>query len=294
MGERGVSSRYAYWSDRAVCRVAQDEGIDIAPGWKTKITVFKVPILSTGVDFEREARTLYRHEVADRIERAVGDLAVEDFVTPPPVGYAKGLGRVEFSRFVCPDPNSAVLNVQTSASDGSRVVVCLFGSRDNIAGFMGVHDREVSGWSSSAMWAVHEWLATRCAVNNSQWDDAESISVEAMKIATDQGTNESFRANPDQPWTRGFAFGDAPNSEWFAEIYSDVILDKDRWSLDEPVDRILVGAPLWVRTPRSAVRRYRDYRRRFNHQDSSPPSSSTSTERGESTIGGGFGSGRRP
>jgi hypothetical protein len=28
-----------------------------------------------------------------------------------------------------------------------------------------------------------------------------------------------------------------------------VVLDKDRWSLREPVDRILVGAPLWVRTP---------------------------------------------
>ncbi|MER6592108.1 hypothetical protein ABT214_09695 [Micromonospora purpureochromogenes] len=85
-----------------------------------------------------------------------------------------------------------------------------------------------------------------------------------MKIATDQGMNQDWQANPDQPWTRGFTFGDTSESDWFAEIYSDVVLDENRWDLEEPVDRILVGAPLWVRTPRKSVRRYRDYRKRFN------------------------------
>ncbi|WP_441172086.1 hypothetical protein [Micromonospora palomenae] len=66
-----------------------------------------------------------------------------------------------------------------------------------------------------------------------------------MKIAFDQGFTQESREAPGEPWRRGYTFGDAVDAEWFAEIYSDVVLDKDRWSLREPVDRILVGAPLW-------------------------------------------------
>jgi len=71
----------------------------------------------------------------------------------------------------------------------------------------------------------------------------------------------------DKPWTRGFTLGHATESEC-AQIYSDVVLDKDRWTFDRDggtspdVDRILIGAPLWVRTPGAhAVTRYRDLRR---------------------------------
>jgi hypothetical protein len=46
-----------------------------------------------------------------------------------------------------------------------------------------------------------------------------------------------------------------PAAEWFAEVYKDVVLDKDRWhfkpgatDIPEPVDRIVIGAPLWLRT----------------------------------------------
>ena len=261
MGEHGESIRYAYWSDRRVESVAEDEGIDLDSRWKTKITVFRLPWISTGFDLERENRNLRRTQKADRIERALGDLCVSDFVTPPQVKYARGTGLVEFSRFICNDPDRVVLNARVHSSDGSRAIVCLFGSRENVAGFVGATDRQAEGWTSSAMWSVSDWLATRCQTNNSQWDDAESISVEAMKIATTQGINREFQANPDQPWTRGFTFADAADSEWFAEIYSDVILDRSRWAeLDQPVDRILIGAPLWIRTARSNLRRYRDFR----------------------------------
>ncbi|MGW5667081.1 hypothetical protein [Micromonospora sp. NPDC003776] len=264
MGERGDSVRYAYWSDRRVRSIAVDDGINIDPRWKTKIALFKIPLLQTGIDLEREPRTLHRKEVAGRIERAIGDLAVEDFVTPPPVRYARGIGRVEFSHFVCEEQDRVVLGVRTVASDGTRVAICLFGSRDNVAGFMGPHDPVASGWSSSAMWSIMRWLAERCAASSLRHDDPQSISVEAMKIAFDQGFTRDSREATDQPWSRGYTFGDAADAEWFAEIYSDVVLDMDRWSLDEPVDRILVGAPLWVRTPRAAARRYRDFRRDMN------------------------------
>ncbi|MFJ6196202.1 hypothetical protein [Micromonospora sp. NPDC092111] len=264
MGERGESVRYVYWSDRRVRSIAVDDGIDIVPRWKTKIALFKIPPLHTGVDLEREPRALHRKEVAGRIERAIGDLAVEDFVTPPPVRYARGVGRVEFSHFVCEEQDRVVLGARSVASDGTRVALCLFGSRHNVADFIGPHDAVASGWTSSSMWSITRWLAERCAASGLRHDDPQSISVEAMKIAFDQGSTRESRDASDQPWRRGYTFGDAPDAEWFAEIYSDVVLDKDRWGLDEPVDRILVGAPLWVRTPRAAVRRYRDLRRGIN------------------------------
>jgi hypothetical protein len=49
-------------------------------------------------ELAQEARTLDRAEVARRIETAIGDLAVEGFVTPPPVAFAKGVGSVEFAQ----------------------------------------------------------------------------------------------------------------------------------------------------------------------------------------------------
>ncbi|MDO3701741.1 hypothetical protein Q3W71_08610 [Micromonospora sp. C28SCA-DRY-2] len=260
MGERGESVRYAYWSDRTVRSIANDGGININPLWKTKVSLFKIPVVQTGIEVEREPRTLHRKEIASRIERGIGDLAVEDFVTPPPTRYARGVGRVEFSHFVCEEQKRVVLGVRSIASDGTRVAVCLFGSRDNVAGFMGPLDPVAGGWSSSSMWSVREWLAARCAETSLRHDDMQSISVEAMKIAFDQGFTQESREATDRPWMRGYTFGDATDSEWFAEIHSDVVLDKDRWSLDEPVDRIVVGAPLWVRTPRAAARRYRDFR----------------------------------
>jgi len=266
MAERGESIRYAYWSDRRVRSIAEDQGININPRWKTKVTVFKLPLISTGIDFEREPRTLNRRKIAERVERAIGDLAVEDFVTPPSVSYAKGVDYVQFSHFVCDRPDRVVLNIRSHASDGSRVVVCLFGSRDNMTGFVRPYDHHESGWSSSAMWSITDWLATQCTVNDSQWDDPESISVEAMKIAIYQGKNTASEANPDQPWLRGYTIADTAKAEWFAEIYSDVMLTPGRWNLGERVDRILVGAPLWIRTPKADVRRYRDYRRELNNR----------------------------
>lgn len=263
---RGEIVRYLYWSNRRIRSIADENEIDIDPRWKLKISGFRFPFMPT-IDLENAPRTLYHNEIATRIESAIGEHAIEDFVTPPRARFAKGVGRVEFSRFVTDRPDQVVLHTRTQASDGTRVAVCLFGSRDNVAGFLGPRDRQPDGWTSSASLAVAHWLATRCAENNSQWDDPESISVEALNIATYQGTNEVFDENPEQPWTRGFTFADADESEWFVEVYSDVVLTDGRWHLDDPVDRILIGAPLWIRAPRTSVRRYRDYRRRFNSKD---------------------------
>jgi hypothetical protein len=72
-----------------------------------------------------------------------------------------------------------------------------------------------------------------------------------------QGTNRQWEENDGKPWTRGFTLGQARESEWCAEIYDDVVLDKSRlsfphWDPAYGVDRILIGAPQWVWTPKPA------------------------------------------
>jgi hypothetical protein len=74
-----------------------------------------------------------------------------------------------------------------------------------------------------------------------------------LKIAQSQGIGAIPKEQNGRSSSRGFTIGSADDSEWLAEIYVDVELTKDRWLFDpkEPVygaDRILIGAPLWIRS----------------------------------------------
>jgi len=269
MGELGAIRSYAYWSDRRIRDIASANGIALERrvSWKAKTA--SIPLIG-GLEFAQEARTLDRAEVARRIETAIGDLAVEDFVTPPPAVFAKGVGRVDFAQFTggVEKRQGVVMHTSTRSSTGARVDVCLFGSLQNTADYVGGSDQPPEGWSSSAARTIALYIQSRGTINNSQWDDPESLAVEALKIATEQGVTGTWDEHEDKPWTRGFTLGHTTESEWFAQIYSDVVLDKDRWTFDRDggispdVERILIGAPLWVRTPGAhAVTRYRDLRR---------------------------------
>lgn len=119
---------------------------------------------------------------------------------------------------------------------------------DNFPHYLRAAPSPKEGWTSSAWLAIEELLASRGAVNTSQWDDDESISVEALGIALHQGETGHTRDHAGKPWTRGLTIGSSDDAEWFAEIFKDVALTKDRWRLEDPADRILVGAPLWIRT----------------------------------------------
>ncbi len=247
--------RYTYWSDRRIRQLAVDNDIAFERRlrWTSKI---KAPFVGE-LEIGQEGRTLRRNEIARRIEEAIGELAVADFVTPPSVRFAKGIGRISFSQFVGVSTvnEGIVAHTSVSSSNGCRVEVCMFGSVENMAGYAGAHDRTTGGWVSSAAPAVFAFLGSRGTINRSQWDDSESISVEALKIATKQGAARD--SEDGKSWTRGFTLSHADDSEWFAEIYTDVVLDKSRWDLDEAVDRIIIGAPLWIRTPGAqSVTRY--------------------------------------
>lgn len=254
MGELGVVRKYYYWSDRRIHDIATDNDISLSTQWLWNLRTPSLPFIGQ-IEIGEPQRNLRRNEVTRKLETAIGLNAVEDLVTPPPVRFAKGTGHIEFARFISSfaGNDGAVMHTQTRNSQGQRADICMFGSMDNFSGYFQRADYSPAGWTSSAWYAIDELLCSRGQQNTSQWDDEESRAVEALKIATGQGITGHIRDHKDRPWTRGFTIGSAEDTEWFAEIYVDVELTKDRWRFyrEEPeygAERILIGAPIWIRT----------------------------------------------
>lgn len=256
----GSLGRYVYWSARRIEAFASENGIALGDGAGY---VVKTPGLSAlpQVEWNIPGRTRTRLEIARSVEDAVGHLVPGDFdAVAPPVQFARGTGTVEVAEFIAPYATTPpiVLHTRIQTPEGRRVDVCLFGSMDNMAGFQrcdAVHE----GWTSSAMLAIQELLDTRGRKNTSQWNDEQARAVEALKIALEQGTTPRDNGKGSQiPQLRGYTLGQGVDCEWWAEIYTDVELDPERWSFTgmlEGTGRIMVGAPLWVRAEH--ITRYR-------------------------------------
>jgi hypothetical protein len=258
VGELGVVRKYYYWSDRKVREITANNDISLSTRWPWSLKTPSIPYFGQ-IEIGEQQRNLRRNELADKIETVIGHWAVEDLVTPPPVQFARGIGHLEFARFVgsYAANDGAIMHIQTRSSLGTRADICLFGSMDNFWGRIQRADYNPEGWTSSAWYAIEELLDTRGHENTSQWDDEESRAVEALKIALGQGITTHVSEHKDRPWTRGFTIGSVEDTEWFADIYVDVELTKDRWDFSpaEPeygAERILIGAPVWVRTASSA------------------------------------------
>lgn len=250
MGELGATRRYTYWSNRSVKRVADDHPISLQRSWRLGVRSPSFGGVAPQAEFTEEARPLPQHEIALRIERALGQLAVEDFVTPPPAAFAKGVGKVTFAAYTLwnysdrkePAEKAVILHTRIKSSDGSRTEVCLFGSIDNCAGYLRTTEAPAPIWQSSSTWAIEEFIENRGLRNAEQYDDDESIAVEILRVLNNEGMTDQY------------VFTAPESSEWFAQVYKDVVLDKSRWDLrpgrdlPEPVDRIVIGAPLWVRS----------------------------------------------
>ncbi len=248
MGELGRVRRYSYWSDRRVRDIAADNSIDLERRWRLKLGTPALWQLVPQAELAEERRTVQRHEVALKIEGAIGQLAVEDFVTPPPAVFAKGSGRVTYAAYTPwrskkeGRPKAVIIHTRTASSNGCRVDVCLFASIENCAGYLSGSAAEAPYWSSSSTPFIEEFIANRGTKKAQLYDDDESIAVEILRTVNNQGM---IKEN---------IFKRIPAAEWFAEVYHDVELDKKRWDLrpgrdlPEPVDRIVIGAPLWVRS----------------------------------------------
>lgn len=248
MGELGTVRRYAYWSDRKVTSIAADNNIDLNRRWRRG---FRTPALGLlpQAEVTEEPTPVQRHEIALRIERAIGQVAVEDFVTPPPAAFAKGCGEVTFAAYTrwYPEKKGAareavIVHTRTTSSNGCRVEVCLFGSVDNCAGYLSGTQAEAPMWSSSSTRIIEEFIDHQGKKKARLYDDDQSIAMEILRTINNQGMVDRY------------VFTRIASAEWFAEVYKDVELDKERWNirpgqdLPELVDRIVIGAPLWVRS----------------------------------------------
>jgi hypothetical protein len=249
LGELGMVRRYSYWSDRRVRDIAADNNIDLNRHWRLG---FKTPVLGLlpQAEVAEEHRAEQRHEVALRVERAIGQIAVEDFVTPPPVAFVKGCSDVTFAAYTRwygekkkkAKRKAVIIHTRTKSSNGCHVEICFFASIENCAGYLSGSKAEAPMWSSSSTEIIEEFIANQGKRKAELYDDDESIAVEILRTINNQGMADKY------------VFKRIASAEWFAEVYHDVELDKERWDLrpgsdlPEPVDRIVIGAPLWVRS----------------------------------------------
>jgi hypothetical protein len=242
--ELAVVHRYVYWSDRRIRQVAENNDISLSPRWSW---VLRSPSLSflPQAEASRERRNLSRHAVAVRLEAVIGSHALSDFASPAKAVFAKGIGDVTFASFTpWEDKRKGVLlHTRVTGSDGCRVEVVLFGSLENCADYLAGTKPEAPGWSSSSTRDIERFIKSRGTRNDSQYDDDESIAVEIVRTIHLQGMTAGK-----------YVFEHAGDAEWFAEVYHDVSLDKERWrfrpgspDMPEKPDRIIIGAPLWVR-----------------------------------------------
>lgn len=88
------------------------------------------------------------------------------------------------------------------------------------------------------------------------------MAEEALKIADSQGLFKNSADGDflgiDRAWERCFTYGEVTKAQWLAEIYLDVDLSSgESFSWQDGFRRVLVGAPLWIKTPEpQAIRLY--------------------------------------
>lgn len=241
--------RYFYCSDRRVKRIAADNNINLENRWRLGLAL---PIWRAQAQLSRDPKAVQRHEASIRVERAIGQSAVEDFVTPPRAAFVKGCGPLSMAAYTTwgrwgrvphkGQRKGVIMHTRTLSSSGCRVELCLFGSLENCTDYLSGTEPAAPMWSSSSTRAIEEFVANRGAIPAPIYDDDESIAVEILRVFNNEGM------------TGKHVFARIERAEWFAEVFHDVELDKDRWNLKpgrdlpEPVDRIVIGWPLWVRT----------------------------------------------
>jgi hypothetical protein len=270
MGELGGSVTYLYWSERRIQRLLSDNGILISTS-STKITSPSISGLIPTVEHTFNPPLQFRANIAAAIERAFGQTVVSNFDGEPGARYASGRGTLVFGEFIHDYPEHlqginqralAFTSCDYDETDKNSVAICLFGSMDNFADYVQTSGTpSENGWTSSAAPSIMNFLSGR-------WTDAvtepsrEEIAIEALKVADSQGMSGGTMDPPLKGWRRGFTYGDIQDTaEWLAEVYLDVDLPSSGYRRTDGFRRIIVGAPIWIRTPRlRAIRLYSEYR----------------------------------
>jgi hypothetical protein len=267
MGELGGTVEYLYWSVRRTGRFIEDNNL-AAPQVSRTITS---PALGWLPTLSRTASSTgsLRPQIARTIEKALGQIAVTRFNAPGPIQYAQDTSTVVFGEFrtfhveLERQPALMFTAVDYDKKDRGSVAVCLYGSMDNFPEYVQAAGPGFrSGWVSSSAPAVFNFIKSQGKQFDDPYFEAEDMAVEALGIADGQGlsgafTREHTALGVDRPWQRAFTYGDVPNAQWLARIYLDVDLLATGDGRVDGFRRVLIGAPLWIRTPDpQAVRLY--------------------------------------
>jgi hypothetical protein len=260
MGELGGTTEYLYWSSRRTGRFMEDNAL--TPNSVTN--TISTPSFSWLPTFSRSSSKTSgtRPAIAKTIERSLGKIAVTSFGAPGPIRYAKGTSTMVFGRFMTwgtktrPSRRPAVMftSMDYDRRDRDSVAICLFGSMDNFPEYVqsagpGYADE---GWVSSSAPAVYNFIKSHGKEYDWPCETPEEMVSDALRIADGQGIYLPFEEcdlGTKRPWKRSFTYGDASRAQWLAQIYLDVDLVAGGLDREDGFRRILVGAPLWIRTP---------------------------------------------
>jgi hypothetical protein len=270
MGELGGTTEYLYWSARRTSRFMEDNDLSIETVTKT----FTSPSIGWLPTFSRSktSASWTRPQIAKAIEGTLGQTAVTRFDAPGPIQYAKGTSVVVFSEFKHayskrdqPDrrPTVILTMVDYSRRDRESVAVILFGSMDNYPEYIqDAGPKQSYGWSSSAAPTVFDFIKShgKDLGGPPNGGSPGELAISAFNIAYSQGIGGFNKAihGMDKPWMRAYTYGDAREAQWLAQIYLDVSREEleaegistNDYAYDLPISRIMVGAPLWIRTPK--------------------------------------------
>lgn len=263
--------RYVYWSQRLVTEVIDDNGIRLAPRIKPAVNL---GLAGNGVNLTGRDRETTSFDIAAKLKKQLRKSIVTGFGTATAGRLVQGAGHAEvaeFQRWGYPQhrlpQRTAVIHTQTATPEGHRVDLCLFGSLKNLRGFAVPEDDPVGGWTSSAAPMIEEFIALQGAEVSARTGrayplDDEALAVEILKVALSQGIYADPADHLGRPETRAYTLLGFDATEYVALVYKDVALTPGRWDFRlEPemagVRRILIGAPLWMRTTRQdTIRRY--------------------------------------
>lgn len=263
MRERDGGRKYLYWAERRIHSIANGSGIRVASRHRDGPARRSIPHRSqlgpeagTSAGPEFQPRRSDRNELALRVEMALGSEAVSDLAGAAPVRYARGRGTIVFSEFAHEPENPTMgLAFTEVARGGARVAVCLFGSIAEYADVITDVAPPVKGWSAASTRVISEFVKSRCTCDDSCWGGTSALVGEVLRVATRQGEENGVDDVVARPWRRGFTYGHVRDvGEWLAEVYLDVRaadlpgvigMGSGRGSYD----RVIVGAPLWIRTP---------------------------------------------
>lgn len=263
-------AKYLYWSQRRITAVVSNYGISIPMAAETTVKSPPMPAIPS-LEIKRQSRPVTRAEVAntisDQLERhglvSMDALLAREQPTRP--SFLTGVGTMSFSEFRGSetlgnkDHLAMALSFYPMADGAAYTAVCLYCSMDNFSEFI----QEVglpmgSNWSFSSSPAVANFIASAGKRDPRSPYSNNDIAIESVKLALD---HRDVRPSEVDGWIRRpFAFAEVNGTaDWTAEVYYDAVLDYDYEVfargpvVEEDVEpivlrRIIIGAPLWIRT----------------------------------------------